>query len=60
VIEDAPAGIEAAHSARMKVIGIAGTFPATRLRKAEAVVERLADLALRRERDWLIVDVNLD
>jgi sugar-phosphatase len=46
VIEDAPAGIEAAHNAGMVVIGIASTYPADRLEDADAVVERLNDLTI--------------
>jgi mannitol-1-/sugar-/sorbitol-6-phosphatase len=60
VIEDAPAGIEAAHNAGMQAIGIAATYPRDRLLQADAVVKRLADLAVRRERDSLIVAVNSD
>ena len=48
VIEDAPAGIEAAHNGGMKVIAIATTYPADRLRDADLVVERLADLTIER------------
>lgn len=48
VIEDAPAGIEAAHNGGMKVIAIATTYPADRLREADLVVERLADLTIER------------
>jgi mannitol-1-/sugar-/sorbitol-6-phosphatase len=45
VIEDAPAGIEAAHNAGMRVIAIASTYPADGLSAADIVVERLADLS---------------
>jgi beta-phosphoglucomutase-like phosphatase (HAD superfamily) len=45
VIEDAPAGIEAAHNAGMRAIAIAATYPAEQLSAAELVVERLADLS---------------
>jgi sugar-phosphatase len=48
VIEDAPAGIEAAHNAGMRVIGIAATYPAAGLKGADAVVERLHDLTIER------------
>ena len=44
VIEDAPAGIEAAHNAGMRAIAIAATYPAAKLSAADLVVERLADL----------------
>ena len=46
VIEDAPAGIEAAHNAGMRAIAIASTYPAHRLREADAIVEQLADLTI--------------
>ena len=46
VIEDAPAGIEAAHNAGMRAIAIAGTYPAHRLGEAAAVVEQLSDLTI--------------
>lgn len=37
VVEDAPAGIEAAHAAGMKAIGLTSTFPASEL-NADAVI----------------------
>jgi beta-phosphoglucomutase-like phosphatase (HAD superfamily) len=42
VIEDAPAGIQAAHAGGMKVVGITSTYPAKTLVHADAVVEKLA------------------
>src|ERR1700739_2393100 len=44
VIEDAPAGIQAALAAGMKVIGISSTYPAVALGQADAVVARLAQI----------------
>ncbi|MGO8795607.1 MAG: HAD family hydrolase [Candidatus Sulfotelmatobacter sp.] len=44
VIEDAPAGITSAHAARMKVIGIASTYPASALSEADSVVETLGQI----------------
>lgn len=44
VIEDAPAGIQSARFAGMKVIGLASTFAAEKLAQADAVVEKLASL----------------
>jgi sugar-phosphatase len=41
VIEDAPAGIQSAHAAGMKVIGLTSTYPASALGEADAVVQRL-------------------
>jgi sugar-phosphatase len=58
VIEDAPAGIEAAHNGGMRVIAIASTYPADRLREADAVIERLADLTIEREGAQILITVN--
>lgn len=44
VIEDAPAGIRAAKSAGMKVIGLASTFQAEALSEADAVVGKLGQV----------------
>ena len=44
VIEDAPAGIRAAHAGGMKAIGITSTYPAPALQESDAVVERLAQI----------------
>ncbi|MGH9537356.1 MAG: HAD family hydrolase [Terriglobales bacterium] len=44
VIEDAPAGIRAAHAGGMKAIAITSTYPAPTLAEAEAVVQRLAQI----------------
>jgi mannitol-1-/sugar-/sorbitol-6-phosphatase len=44
VIEDAPAGIQAARAAGMKVIGITSTYPAEALVQADAVIARLAQI----------------
>ncbi len=44
VIEDAPAGIQSAHSGGMKVIALASTYPALALGEAEVVVEKLAQI----------------
>ena len=44
VFEDAHVGIEAAHAARMKVIGVATTHPAESIRQADRVVQQLDEL----------------
>ena len=44
VIEDAPAGVDAARAAGMRSIGIAGTFPAEALARADLVIPNLAAL----------------
>jgi sugar-phosphatase len=43
VVEDAPAGIVAAHAGGMKVIGITSTYPASEL-KADVVIRKLAQI----------------
>jgi sugar-phosphatase len=43
VIEDAPAGILAAHAGGMRVIGITSTYPAAAL-QAEIVIQKLAQI----------------
>jgi sugar-phosphatase len=57
VIEDAPPGIEAAHAGRMRVIAIAGTYPASRLTSSDAVVERLTDLRVSLDNGEIEIDV---
>jgi sugar-phosphatase len=44
VIEDAPAGIRAAHAGGMKVIALSSTFPVSDLVEADAVVEALSQI----------------
>lgn len=44
VIEDTPAGLEAARAAGMQCIGIAGTYPATALTMADLVVRSLSSV----------------
>jgi len=46
VIEDAPAGIQSAHAAGMKVIALTSTYPASALGEADAVIEELAQIRL--------------
>lgn len=41
VIEDAPAGVEAAHRAGMTCIALTGSYPAVRLASADRVIESL-------------------
>jgi beta-phosphoglucomutase len=48
VIEDAPAGIEAARRAGMAVIALTGTGPRSKLDPAHMVVNSLLDLSLKR------------
>jgi mannitol-1-/sugar-/sorbitol-6-phosphatase len=58
VIEDAPAGIEAAHNAGMRAIAIAATYPAEQLAAAELVVERLTDLSVVLNQNQEVIEVN--
>ena len=47
VIEDAPAGIQAAKAAQMSVIGITSTYPQIELTAADAVIDRLAAIRIK-------------
>jgi mannitol-1-/sugar-/sorbitol-6-phosphatase len=44
VVEDAPAGIRAAHAGGMKAIAITSTYPASELQESDAVVQRLPQI----------------
>jgi len=46
VLEDAPAGIQAAHAAGMKVISLPTTYPASELQEADVVVSGLAKITV--------------
>jgi mannitol-1-/sugar-/sorbitol-6-phosphatase len=59
VIEDAPAGIEAARNGGMRVIGVATTYPAARLEGADAVVARLSDLTIQPSGDQILITMKL-
>jgi mannitol-1-/sugar-/sorbitol-6-phosphatase len=58
VIEDAPAGIEAARNAGMRVIGVASTYSSDRLTGADAAVERLNDLTIGVSGEQILITVN--
>jgi sugar-phosphatase len=49
VLEDAPAGIRSARAAGMQVIGVASTYPASRLGEADAVVAQLARIQVGKD-----------
>lgn len=51
VIEDAPAGLAAAHAAGMRSIGVIGTYDAVALASATLTVNRLAALHVRHRED---------
>jgi len=57
VIEDAPAGIESAQAAGMRVIAIATTYPPGRLGAADAVVAQLTDLQVLNDGDDIRIDI---
>ncbi|MBS1850131.1 MAG: HAD-IA family hydrolase [Acidobacteria bacterium] len=46
VMEDAPAGIQAAQAGGMKAVGLTSTYAAAELSPADAVIQRLAQIAL--------------
>jgi mannitol-1-/sugar-/sorbitol-6-phosphatase len=56
VIEDAPAGIRAAHTGGMKAIALLTTYPAAELKEADAVVKALADIRVASGEDGLRVE----
>jgi sugar-phosphatase len=58
VIEDAPAGIDAAHAAGMKVVALMTTYPEAALQEADAIVTALADVSADISSDGLIVIVD--
>ena len=57
VIEDAPAGIESARAAGMRVIAITTTFGRESLTGADAVIERLTDLTVVLNRDQIQIGI---
>ena len=46
VVEDAPAGIQAAHAAGMKVISLPSTYPEAELHEADAIVSGLSGISV--------------
>lgn len=57
VIEDAPAGIRAAHAGGMKVIALPSTYPVSELQEADAVVQGLQKIRVGWLNERLRVDV---
>jgi sugar-phosphatase len=49
VLEDAPAGIEAGLAAGMRVIGVATTYPRSRLTGCTAIVTDLSEITVQRD-----------
>jgi sugar-phosphatase len=60
VIEDAPAGIRAAHAGGMKAIGITSTYLAPELHEADAIVQKLAQIRVGSRDGGLKVTVCID
>lgn len=46
VVEDAPAGIESAHAAGMRVVALTSTYPAAKLAAADAVINSFKELSI--------------
>lgn len=57
VMEDAPAGIQSAHAAGMKVIAMASTYGEKELSAAEAVVKSFQQLSLVRRHEAMQVSI---
>ncbi len=57
VIEDAPAGIQSAQAGGMKVVGIASTYAAAKLKAADAVIRGLQELSVEVGAGRLLVAV---
>ena len=57
VVEDTPAGIEAAHAAGMRALAIATTYPRQSLSIADAIAFRLTSLTVGNNGDEIQLDV---
>jgi sugar-phosphatase len=57
VVEDAPAGIDAARAAGMRSVAITGTYPADALSSADFIVPRLTSLSVTRDGSGLVISV---
>jgi HAD superfamily hydrolase (TIGR01509 family) len=51
VVEDTPAGLEAARAAGMRSVGVPGTYPTDALAMADLIVTRLDELRISRSPD---------
>ena len=51
VVEDTPAGLEAARAGGMRAVGVCGTYPISALAMADLIVTRLAELRISRSGD---------
>jgi len=59
VIEDAPAGILAAHAGGMRVIGLTSTYPASAL-EADVVIRKLEQIKVTSRNGVLTLTVNVE
>jgi mannitol-1-/sugar-/sorbitol-6-phosphatase len=59
VIEDAPAGLEAARAAGMRSIGVSGTYRRERLAMADYTIPRLSAMQVSRTKNDALVEVRL-
>ncbi len=60
VVEDTPAGVEAARAAQMRVVAIASTHGRDALSHADNVVDRLRDLEVRVSADRANIRITID
>jgi sugar-phosphatase len=57
VVEDAIAGVRAAHAGKMDVIAVATTYPKEELQEADAVVSRLEEISVTLRQGKLRVEI---
>lgn len=62
VVEDAPAGIRAAHAGSMKVLALPSTFPASELAEADVILNNLEQITIHKpdglsNSDYLLVEI---
>ena len=60
VIEDAPAGIRAAHAGGMKAIAITSTYPASALQEADTVIQKLTQIKVKSPAGAVSFTVNVE
>lgn len=57
VFEDTPAGVESGKAAGMRVIALTSTYPAAELRRADAVIDSLANVKTQLQNGVLTLDL---
>lgn len=57
VFEDTPAGVESGKAAGMRVIALTSTYPAAKLRRADAVIDSLANVKTQLQNGVLTLDL---